>query len=130
MESPISHYYMYTSHNTYLTGNQCTSDSSVKPIIRALQKGVRGIELDLWPNSTNTDINVCHGRYAVDCYTPIRCGTYDFSSAILPSIGVDKIRPTMLCFICNGSKIKENSLKGNRLNDQNHSKCILMHRVS
>ncbi|KAI3514053.1 hypothetical protein L1887_12369 [Cichorium endivia] len=62
MKSPLSDYYIYTSHNTYLTGNQFTSDSSVRPIIRALQKGVRGIELDLWPNSTNTDINVCHGR--------------------------------------------------------------------
>lgn len=69
MKSPLSDYYIYTSHNTYLTGNQFTSDSSVKPIISALQKGVRGIELDLWPNSTNTDINVCHGRYGIDLVT-------------------------------------------------------------
>ena len=33
------------------------------PVIKALQRGVRVIELDLWPNSTKDDVNVLHGRY-------------------------------------------------------------------
>ncbi|KAL3630584.1 1-phosphatidylinositol phosphodiesterase [Castilleja foliolosa] len=62
MSAPLSQYFIYTSHNTYLTGNQLSSDSSDIPIIRALQSGVRGIELDLWPNSTKDDVDVLHGR--------------------------------------------------------------------
>ena len=56
---------MYTGHNSYLTGNQLTSDSSDEPIIEALQQGVRVIELDLWPSSNEDGIKVVHGRYQV-----------------------------------------------------------------
>jgi phosphatidylinositol phospholipase C delta len=63
MNAPLAHYFLFTGHNSYLTGNQVSSDSSVEPIIDALRRGVRVIELDLWPNSRKDDLEVLHGGY-------------------------------------------------------------------
>lgn len=65
MSAPLQHYFIYTGHNSYLTGNQLSSDCSEIPIVRALERGVRGIELDLWPNSAKDNIHVLHGRYNI-----------------------------------------------------------------
>ncbi|GFP97643.1 phosphoinositide phospholipase c 6 [Phtheirospermum japonicum] len=73
MTAPLQHYFIYTGHNSYLTGNQLSSDCSEIPIIRALENGVRGIELDLWPNSGKDDVHVLHGRTLTTPVPLVKC---------------------------------------------------------
>ncbi|XAR65940.1 Phosphoinositide phospholipase C [Bertholletia excelsa] len=73
MTAPLSHYFVYTGHNSYLTGNQLSSDCSDAPIIQALQRGVRVIELDIWPNSTKDNVDVLHGRTLTTPVELLKC---------------------------------------------------------
>ncbi|KAJ1907064.1 1-phosphatidylinositol 4,5-bisphosphate phosphodiesterase delta-1 [Coemansia sp. IMI 209127] len=61
MDLPLNQYYVSTSHNTYLIGDQLVGTATVEGYVHALLRGCRCLELDCWDGRCGEPV-VCHGH--------------------------------------------------------------------
>ncbi|KAB5526210.1 hypothetical protein PHYPO_G00149060 [Pangasianodon hypophthalmus] len=123
MSQPLCHYFISSSHNTYLLEDQLRGHSSVEGYIRALKRGCRCVEVDCWDGQNGEPI-VYHGHTLTskilfkDVVTVL--GNYAFVASEYPvilsienhcSVEQQRVMARHLTHIL-GEKLLRNTLRG------------------
>ncbi|KAE8734861.1 Phosphoinositide phospholipase C 2 [Hibiscus syriacus] len=124
MNAPLSHYFLFTGHNSYLTGNQFSSKSSVEPIKDALLRGVRVIELDLWPSSKGNDVKETSSVGLQKCLQAIKENAFKASEYPVVITFEDHLKPNLQKKVAKWNPPEE----GEHIPDEDEEKVVPEYR--